>query len=283
MGDSCWRFVKSADRLPDMKKMVVAMALMAVWAQGEVKLEVNGLRVVGKGYSAESDEDAMNAEIRAFNWSPGTSVSLLFTAGELSIVALNEKESKITSLTDDKGTDFSKAKSRFSNEPYKFGWSNVSKDGKALGTTIEANGVPAKGAKSLIIKGEVVVTTGSKTEKVQSGTVALKEGTTFEVGGFTFKIKRVEEPKFGDSKVSVTLETSKNMDALKEVIFLDESGEKIESEQRGSGSFGFGGKMTYSRSFGLKKKVSEVEIGLLKWTDLKQVKVPLDLTLGVGL
>jgi hypothetical protein len=41
--------------------------------------------------------------------------------------------------------------------------------------------------------------------------------------------------------------------------------------------------MTYSRTYKLRKKVSELEIGIIRWADLKQVKVPLDLKIGVGL
>lgn len=264
-----------------MKKVFLAMGLLVGMAGAEVNLEVNGVRVVGDGYKAKAD--AGNAELRPFNWTKGTSLSLLLTTKDLSIVGLNEKESKLTVLADDQGTDFMKVKSRFSRNPYKFGWISVSQDGKALGTTVETEGTPAKGARQLVVKGELVVTTGSTFEKEQSGTVPVKEGTKVEVGGYKFKISEVNKPKFGDAKLSITLETNQDMDRLKGISFFDESGKELEADPSGSSSMGFGAKMTYTRTYQLKKKVDEIEVGVLKWTDLKDVKVPVDLSVGVGL
>jgi len=266
-----------------MKRLIATSCAIIGCAYGEVEIEFNGLRIVGKGYSSNSNNQSGNEEIRPFNWTSGTSLSLLVSTDDLSIVGLNQKESRLTKFTDDQGTDFLKVKNRFSGKAIKFGWVEVSQDAKALGTTIESDAIPAKGSQSLILQGDLVVTTGSKTEKVQSGTIALKEGAQIEVGGFSFKIKEIDQPRFGDAKMSLTLETQKNMDELKEIQFFDESGKEIESSKGGSGSWGFGGKMTYSRTYELRKKVSELEIGIIRWADLKEVKVPLDLKIGVGL
>lgn len=278
-----WRSDKEGDlaRVGAIKKVAITMGLLTGVACGEMKVEVNGVRVVGKGYS--SKKDAMNGELRAFNWSAGTSVALLVKSDGAKIVSLNEKKSKITVFSDDQGTDFMKVKSRFSNNPYKFEWSKVSEDGVALGTTIASDGLPAKGAKSLIIKGELVVATGSKFEEKKSEKVKPEDGGVVEVGGFSFKISNAGDPEWGEMKFQVTLSTSTDLDAIQGFVFYDQDGKKLESEDSGSGTSSFGSKTTYSKTFQFKDKPAHLVMGLNLWTDLEVVTVPIDLNVGAGL
>ena len=238
-----------------MNKIAIVTGLLTGVVCGEMKVEVSGIRVVGKGYS--SKKDAMNGEIRAFNWSSGTSGAL--------------------------GTDFMKMKSRFSDAPYKFGWSEVSEDGVALGTTIESEGLPGKGAKNLTIKGELVVVTGSKFEETKSGKLKVEKGSSFEAGDFRFKLSEVGKPKWGKDPLAITLETSRDPADIQGIVFYGADGEVIESSSSGSGSMGMFGKMTYTVSYGLKKKPAEIVVGVSLWTDLEVVKVPLNLKVGAGL
>ena len=176
-----------------------------------------------------------------------------------------------------------KMKSRFSDAPYKFGWSEVSEDGVALGTTIESEGLPGKGAKNLTIKGELVVVTGSKFEETKSGKLKVEKGSSFEAGDFRFKLSEVGKPKWGEDPLAITLETSRDPADIQGIVFYGADGEVIESSSSGSGSMGMFGKMTYTVSYGLKKKPAEIVVGVSLWTDLEVVKVPLNLKVGAGL
>ena len=176
-----------------------------------------------------------------------------------------------------------KTKNRFSNKAYDFEWSSVSEDGVALGTTIATSGLPTKGAKSLIVKGELVVATGSKLEEKKSEKVKPEDGGVVEVGGFSFKISDAGDPDWGDMKFQVTLSTSTDLDAVQSFAFYDQDGKKVESKNTGSGSSSFGAKATYSRTFQLKTKPDQLVVGLNVWTDLEVVTVPIDLNVGVGL
>lgn len=264
-----------------MKKFAIAMGLLTGVVSGEMKVEVSGIRVVGKGYS--SRKDAMSDEIKAFNWSSGTSVALLVKSDGAKIVSLNEKKSKITVFADDKGTDFMKVKSRFSNQPCKFEWSEVSEDGVALGTTIASPGLPAKGAKSLIIKGELIVATGSKFEEKKSGKVKPVDDAVIEVGGYSFNVVKTGDPKWGEMKFQLTLSTSDDLETIQGIVFYDQDGEKLEAQDSGSGTSSFGSKTTYSKTFQFKKKPAELVVGLNLWTDLKVITLPVDLNVGAGL
>jgi len=264
-----------------MKKVAIAIGLWTGVVCGEMKVEVSGIRVVTEGYS--SKKDAMMGEIRAFNWSSGTSVALLVKSEGAKIVSLDEKKSKLSVFADDQGTDFMKVKSQFTQDPYSFEWSEVSEDGVALGTTIESEGLPAKGAKSLVIKGELFVVTGSKFEEKKSGKLKVEKGSSFEAGDFKFKISEAGKPKWGEDPLAITLETSKDPSELQGIAFYGADGKEIESESSGSGSMGMFGKMTHTLSFSLKEKPAEIVVGVSLWTDLEVVKVPLDLKVGAGL
>ena len=264
-----------------MKKITIAMGLVTGVVFGEMSVESIGVRVVGKGYS--SKEDAMSDEIRAFNWSAGTSVALLVKSDGAKIVSLDEAKSKITVFTDDQETDFMKVKSRFSNAPCKFEWSEVSEDGAALGTTISSQGLPAKGAKSLMIKGELVVATGSKFAEKKSAKVKPVDGGLIEVEGVSFKMSSVGDPKWGEMKFQITLNTSDDLKVIQGFVFYDQDGKELEFQDAGSGTSSFGRKTTYSRTFQFKKNPTELVVGLKFWTDLEVVTLPIDLKVGVGL
>ena len=65
-----------------------------------------------------------------------------------------------------------------------------------------------------------------------------------------------------------------------EVNWLDAAGKKLEADAGGSGSFGFGGKTTYSRYWTVKGTPASVEF--VGWTDMKTVSVPFAATVAIG-
>jgi hypothetical protein len=82
--------------------------------------------------------------------------------------------------------------------------------------------------------------------------------------------------------VAVTLQSSSPLRAIKELTFLDADGKKIEHSRMSSGASGWGGKKTYTVTYGLAKKVDSVSVKVVWFTKTDTVKVPLEVKVSVG-
>ena len=267
-----------------MKALFCILGLAAGVAAAQVEVSVAGIRVVGKGYRAEQeDQKFKGGKLRAFNHFAGTSVGLLITSKEKVIVGLDEDRSKITIFGDSQGTDFTKAKGLFGRKGAKFGFSDQSDDKMALMTEVESTGLPAKGTKEIILKGEFMVSVASKSVLTKSELVDAKKGAKVVVGIHSFEIDELGKPAWGKDPLSITLKSSVNHKDFKAFKFFDPEGKEIESNRAGSSSMGIFGKRTYGVTFNLKRKVDQIVLGLDGWTDLEKVQVPFDVKIGTGL
>jgi hypothetical protein len=158
-----------------------------------------------------------------------------------------------------------------------------SESGKALMTSLESDALPASGATSITVAGELVLSLASKSELKKSEKVAVKEGEKLVVAGQTFTIEKAEKPKWGEGKLEVTLKSSVDLKNFRRVVFYGPDGRELESERGMWSSMGMFGKKTYKTSYLFKVKPEELVMGLDAWTDLEVVKVPLDLKVGAGL
>lgn len=271
------------NRIIVMKKAFVILGLAAGFASAQVDVSVAGVQVVGKGYTSDSEEKKMQADLRAFNWHSGTRIALLVTSKDKAIVNVDKDGSQVTALADEKGTDFTKAKGKFGRSGAKFGFPDFSDDQKAMMVDVESAGIPAKGTKELRLKGELAISMASKSELKKSEAVELKKGAKVVVGEHTFEVTEAGKPDWGEDPLSVAFKSSVSHKDFKEVIFYDADGNVIESRRSSSGSMGMFGKKTYTVTFNLKKKVDKIILGLDEWSDLEVVKVPLDLKIGTGL
>ncbi len=267
--------------IPRMGKTVLIFGLAAGMALGGVKVEVAGLQVTAKGYVPEGENDFR--ALRAFSWQAGTRVGLLVTSSDKTIVGLDEEKSKVTGFTDDQETDFTKAKGRFGKNGAEFGMMSESEDGRAIVTHVESPGLPGKGAKTLTLKGDLVVSLASKSMEVKSEVAVLEKGKKLVVGGNSFEIDSVGKPDWGDDPLQINLKSSVNHKDFKGFHFYDTEGIEIESKRSSSGSMGIFGKRTYTVSFNLKKKVDKIVLAVDAWSDLEVVKVPFDFKIGAGL
>ena len=90
-------------------------------------------------------------------------------------------------------------------------------------------------------------------------------------------LKKVENK---GSDTSVEVESPQSMNSIVEVNWLDAAGKKLEAQSGGSGSFGFGGKTTFSREWTVKGTPASVEF--VGWTDMKSVSVPFQAAVSIG-
>ena len=241
---------------------------------GSPTVRLAGLRIVAEPYAGEDD-------MRAFLMFPSTTVALLVEYPVGGLISLDDDKCELKAFTDDQDTNLlverEYVSSGFSN------WPKPSPDGKAVLVEVTAGGIPAAKAKSLRVQGQLVFKQSTGHESAKQAEVALKKDTTFSVGPYQFKVKSAEKPGWGDAAWEVEFETKQNIDAIREVKFYDSAGKLIESERGSRSHIGFMGQMTYSVSYQLKQKLDTATIEISYWKDIKDLKIPLDLNISVGM
>jgi len=269
------------------RMMTVAMAtvlgLASAAPAGEkpaVTVKVCGVQVTapgyGKGFEGLQPLNTME---------PGTRVAVLVQPTAGSIVKFDTNASKITKMTDEKGTDLLKApagrRSRFGMGPISF--PRVSKDAKACMATIVGPQRPAKGATTVLVQGTFVLSCADGKKTVRQNNVALTNGTKVTAGDVVMTLSDVGKPKWGDAALSVNFQGDEKMDSIASMTFLDAAGKPIEARRASRSHMTMMGKAKVEHTYTFKKKVAVATIQIALWQNLRQVKAPIDLKVGVGL
>jgi|GEM_PF-4901054 len=229
--------------------------------------EYAGIQAIVQSYGDKNDA------LRPFQaFDDGVKVAFLVKQAAGGIIGVDTSQGTIETFADDKGTKLQ------SEGGFKDGFGSfpgVSKDGKAAMFTVEGTKAPAAGATSVTVKGKVTVNVATKKETVKGGAVAKAAKLTFKT--LTLDVKTLEK---SGSETRVEVNSSQKMDAIVEANWLDAAGKKLEAEDGGRGSSGFGGKMTWSRDWTVKGTPASVEF--TGWTDMKSVSVPFAATIAIG-
>ncbi|MBN1669663.1 MAG: hypothetical protein JXR37_01435 [Kiritimatiellae bacterium] len=262
---------------------VVGIAAWGVAANAaepaDVTVEVHGLRIV-------KPTPGGNQKMRAFNWSPGTTVALLLTVPGGGLLGLDPDASRVKAIMDDKGKDLSKpdVPSKFGGNTPKFGMMpTVSEDGKLCSAELTAPGSPTKGATQLTIAAEVALWVATQKKDFTAEKVALKPGATISAGPIPFTIKSAGKPEWGDAALSVAIQAKKKLDDIADIQFFDAQDKKVDANRGQTESMGFGDRVTVTWTYALSRKVDSAKIVVSYWTDKHQVTVPLRMTVGMGL
>jgi len=213
---------------------------------------------------------------------PGLELEVAVLLPGKPILSVDADKSRIVSFTDDAGTDLKagaptgffswvKLSTAFRDEPIETGI-----------LEIRTKTLPATKAQRITLDAVVALVSASGTTE-KKGKVALKKGTKIEFGPVPMTVSNVEASSFGGSKLSVQFSSDKNMDAIKEIEFLDAGGKRIDARSMGTGSFGMGGKKTYTKTFGLPKKLDAVTVRIVSHAKMQTIEVPLKVSMGVGL
>jgi len=213
-----------------------------------------------------------------------TKITFLARLGQLNIIALDVESSKLTTFADDNKQPLFKAgaKSDSSGKHWLGDRPNIVADNHACTFTVEADRLPSKGAKSIIIDATIVFRCGSQAETISS-TTTLKVGSEFQMGSDKVKITSVKDTQWGQSKRSFSLSSSTDLGAIISITFLDSDGKTIGHSPMGSGKFTSVGKVTYTRSFGLHKKTDKITAKVEYFTKIETIKIPLSTKLSIGL
>jgi hypothetical protein len=253
-----------------------------VAGEAGVTVEAQGIRIVKPPMEG-------NDRLRAFNWFPGTSISLLIIAPQGGLLEIDRKASEVTAFKDDKGKDLSKPedeKTQRFNKKVEFSMSpTISKDGKVCVTEVKTPGVPSKGATSMTLTGKLTLVTASKKQDFTAASVALAAGTEIKAGDIPFTVKEVGKPKWGSNEYpwSVTLQAKQDLTTVADIAFYDAAGKKVESSRSSSSTMSFGSNVTITRTYRLKAKLDTAKVVVSYWMDMRKVTIPVNLQVGLGM
>lgn len=251
--------------------VAVALAAVSARAKQEAKVDISvvGLQVAAAPYNGEQGMSSFYSE-------GGVTLSMLAVSNAGSIVKLDEEASKIDSVTDEQGNQLLK-EDQWSTLNY---MNTVSEDGKAILFSVNAAGQPARGSKTIQVKGAVTVVcaTGSKT--VKSAPVEAKPGVEVEINGAKFTVAKIGKPDYDDSYAySIELKSADWPDSVAAIRFLDTAGKVIESTRSSSMWSG----TNRSEEHYLRNQVDTVILEIDFWENLESIQTPIDLTVGAGL
>ena len=131
-------------------------------------------------------------------------------------------------------------------------------------------------------KGTAVIAVATKKRTVKSEPFTVKKGEKVAVGGVKFVVKAAGKPKWGDDALEIELQAKQPLTEIAAFVFTDAKGTKVASQSRGSSSFGIGKQITVAKTFNLRKKVDTCVLVLEMWVDKQDVKVPFDISVGIG-
>jgi len=213
---------------------------------------------------------------------PGTRLTFCLQHKDKLFIAIDKQASKLISFKDDKGTDLTKAPKK----SFSFGWldeKRISKDGRTCAFEISGPTVPVKGAARIHLKAKVVIDCGSQEKTARQEGVALAKDSKITVGPMPIKISAVRDGGWSGAKMTVTFTASRSFARIKSLSFIGADGKVIKSAPAGSGHFGFMGKMTYEKSYGLHEKVEKATVEIEYFEKVEKFIVPIDVSTGVGL
>jgi len=247
-------------------------------ASDDIKVEADGLRVVGANKT--SDES-----MRAFNWTSGTTVSLLIFSEKGGLIQFDAENSALAKFLDGKGNDMLTKPADYKGFG-RIGFSmfpRISSDGKACSIEVSSPNLPAKGTTQLKVEGVITVLCASKkTEHVQTN-VALKDGSKITCPELELTINNVAKPDFGDDPLGLTLRSKKKMDSVAEIKFFKADGSEIKARKTGTSQMGIFGDLTVEWNYNFSEKADVATVKIYIWSDLQKKKVPFSLDVGVGL
>ncbi len=263
------------------------------WAQAadEPKVQVCGVRVVGAGY--ETDDEVL----RAFRWRKGTTVALLVTVPEGGLISVNRDETKISKMTDDRGTDLTVSSKGITREAQTSRGTQISADGRTCIIEIIAQEAPAAGATYVAVAGTLSLKCGSKKEAGRQAKVDLKPGTEFSAGGMSFTVLRAgnvprpfELPESEEASINtlpvfeVALQTKEDWSEIANVTFLDADGKDLGAKPGPIAAATAGGRvLTAAKSFLLPQQADSATIVVTCWEEFKDIEVPFDIKATVGI
>jgi hypothetical protein len=215
----------------------------------------------------------------------GTAVTLLVALPGGGLVRFNDQATHFTKFADDKGNDLLQEPDPRPAYPVRPFFGNVPKDGATANVSVYAPLLPAKDAREITLQGVLVFRSATRQTTAEQADVQLTDGNLITAGPYELGIGKVTAPDAPQANGHVTLMLQAHQD-LSEIVsikFFDAAGNEVPSSERGWGSSGAGSTLSTYQNYDLAQKPDAVTVKITYWTDLRDIEVPLDVKIGLGL
>jgi hypothetical protein len=233
------------------------------------RVELRGLRVAGAGY--EQGEE----RLWPFDCPPGTTLALLISVPKGGLVDFDETASRVKRAADDRGTDL------LQPGGVEFTSAKISPDRRACMLLARFAGCPRRGAASVRVDGLLVLKRATKRLSARAEGVALAVGTKFRLAGVPFEITGARRVQGGAQPLELDITSDRKFSRVAAVRFLDAEGKVVRAERWAAGYFRKEGRVKLNFALGQALGAATVEIDY--WADVREVRVPLGITAGLGL
>lgn len=248
----------------------LAAATASAFGQEKVKLQIAGFSVGQKDPSSDFGQGLSMMR------QPGLEVDLHFHAPKETVLSLDTKQTTIM-LKQDDGTELPLEEMFDGN--FRLSLNEKPETGVVSMRTSE---IPAKGTKHIQMVGDLFLVVGRDLKTVDVE-IVLEEGKELKFGPLDATVGQIGDA-FGEPfKKSFELSSKKPFDSIAAIEFVDAKGKTVESSSGGSGSFGFGGDMTYSRSWQIASDAKSIKARVSYYTKTETLEVPCKLEFGLGL
>ena len=249
--------------------VLCALSTTSISAQEKPTLQIAGFSVGQKDPSSEFGQGLSMMR------RPGLEVDLHFHAPKETVLSLDSKQTSLV-LKQDDGTELP-LDEMFDGQ---FSLSVNEQSDKGV-VSMRTSEIPAKGTKQIQLEGDLVLVVGRDLKTVDVE-IALEEGKELKFGPLDVTVGQIGDA-FGEPfKKSVELSSKKSFDAIAKVEFVDAKGKTVESSSGGSGTFGFAGDVTYSRSWQIASDAKSIKAKVSYYTKTEALKVPCKLEFGLG-
>lgn len=252
--------------------LAIGLFVTSGWSQEKPSIEPYSVSVRRK--LSEDDakiyfEERVGVRIQAILVNPGKTM-----------LSVDEKASTLEYVKDDLGNDLMKAAPKsFPSSSWvdSFSFKASERGDRALSTFV-ANSPPAKGAKTISIKGKLAILCGTSEKTVDEKEVALKADSKnkMKIGDLTLTI----EKSFG-SELSFKFESAGPN--LRNVIFTTTDGKSIPVNKPSNTRFGFNNKYTYGTTYSVKPTTEKLNLSVTYFDKVEVIDFPVELTVGLGL
>jgi len=223
----------------------------------------------------------------------GTTVTVSVYPSSGRFIGINSGKSKLRVFSDDLGTMLVRLRKnapvkKDGGLPTEGDWLREWRRGDTLdgSYSVQIGGpeVPAEGAMTLTVNAEVLMTWAKKEKTVKVKDVKLKPGTKVNLGMTEMEVTEI--PAGWGNREGFGLKYVEKGEPLKCRIrnfrFIKPDGTEMPRRGGGSSSSGNAGNMTVTQYFMTGEKLDKITIEFTYWDQTQQLRVPIDLTTGIG-
>jgi len=242
------------------------------FTQETSRLEIAGVSIAKKDPKAEFERS-----LSGFG-AAGTAVDVFVNLPDQSILAIDEKKSKVVLSCDDGGE--LPLREQFDG----LFALNVRDDKSTATIQLGSESLPGKTTTKLTLSGSLVLVVG-KDKKTDNIDLKIVNNSKVKLGTIdAIVIVRGSNEDSGDpNSQTIELHSNRPFESIAALEFLDRSGEILESQAAGSGSWGSEGDITYSAAYFVQSAAKSLKVRVSYFGRTENVTLPVDLEFGPGL